>query len=292
MGCHKPATLYDALGELQKASAHVQDLLGGSPAPAAAAPAAVVVEQEEVKAVVHARRGRILAAEEGAVGEPLFGVAEEGGTSSIACCGGGCGPAPGTPTQVAFDRAARAGEGDYAFETAHAEDLPPALVARLADKARPACLPWVRVERDPERYRACLAEAQRIGVVDGPGKIAALVRDFMARQDQEVFLAVLLDTHRRVRGISEIVRGSRDRVEVPIPDVLRIVVVDGARAFIVVHNHPSGEVQPSDADVDLTKAIAHAARAVQVPLFDHVIIAGRKHFSFGDHPKLRAIVRV
>ena len=56
-----------------------------------------------------------------------------------------------------------------------------------------------------------------------------------------------------------------------------------AAAVVLVHNHPSGNPRPSEADKALTREISTVGRALDMPVLDHVIIAGMRHFSFADH---------
>jgi DNA repair protein RadC len=56
-----------------------------------------------------------------------------------------------------------------------------------------------------------------------------------------------------------------------------------AAAIILVHNHPSGNVQPSMADRTLTKRLQEAGQQLDLPVLDHVIIAGMRHFGFAEH---------
>lgn len=59
-----------------------------------------------------------------------------------------------------------------------------------------------------------------------------------------------------------------------------------AAAIVLVHNHPSGNPQPSQADRALTRAMSEVGKALDMPILDHVIIAGMGHFSFADHQLL------
>lgn len=152
-----------------------------------------------------------------------------------------------------------------------------------AGEAGPSCLPWVKVTRDPNRFRTCLAEARKIGRLESPQKFYELVKSHMTREDVEVFYVVLLDTQLYVRGISELSRGARDRVQAPIPDMLRLAIVEGATAFVVAHNHPSGKTNPSEADKELTKAILEASEVIGIPCFDHIIIGADGYYSFAEH---------
>jgi len=221
-----------------------------------------------------------------AVGEPLFGVAEDG----VFCCGEECvgeDAAGGTPAHVRFDRYSKEGNSpEYTLGESVVADLPKNLVDRF-EKRGPACLPWVRISRDPKRFGACLEKARQIGPLSDAKKVYDLVGPHLEKEDQEVFLAILVDPQLQVRAISEIARGSRDRASVSIPDTLRVAIVDGAISFIVVHNHPSGQVKPSESDIELTEALASAAMGVKLHLMDHVIVGMGKYYSFADHGLLR-----
>jgi DNA repair protein RadC len=227
------------------------------------------------------RAGRI-AAVGIVVGEPLLAVAE-GVEDRVACCGEECAGElqEGQPRSLRFDRYAVAEDGGYELRDSVTEELPENLVNTFAQRG-PSCLPWVRISRDPNRFRACLAKARAIGPMDDASAVYKLVGEHLAKEDQEVFLVILLDSQLHVRAISEIARGSRDRTAVSIPDALRVALVDGAMSMIVVHNHPSGEVRPSSSDEQLTAALKIACQKVGLQLMDHVIVGAgrRRYYSF------------
>lgn len=244
-------------------------------------------------------RGRLVSG--AIVGEPLLavaepGVAEDGSARevhNVACCGGVCEMGPGTPNALIFDRYSPSvdtdgggGNGGYKLEGSQEFPLPKKLTSSYSQRT-PNCLPWVRITRSPEKFRSCLAAARALGPVHDSKAVVKLVGEYLLGQDQECFLVILLDSQLQVRGISEIARGARDRVDVPVSDTLRIAIVDGATAICVVHNHPSGVAKPSDSDKELTKTIKAAAKTVHLELMDHVIIAdGKKYYSFAKDGKL------
>jgi hypothetical protein len=232
--------------------------------------------------------GRLLGQEIMAIGEPLFAVAE--GEGQVACMGEECCEeeiGEGSPKGIRFDRYAVAEDGGYELRDSVSAELPQNLINRY-EKRAPACLPWVRVTRDPRRFRACLSKARAIGPMDDAKKVYELVGEHLLSEDQEVFLAILVDVQLQVRAVSEVARGTRDRAPVSIPDTLRVAIVDGASGIIVCHNHPSGRAHPSEADVELTKALAEACKKVQLNLLDHVIVGGGSppYYSFSQHNKL------
>lgn len=226
--------------------------------------------------------------------EPIIAVYED--ETAVNPVVYGCGPAgcdpnmSGHPTTLRVERFTRSGI-PHPIGEGHAPtdiELPVSLQTSYANANRlPSCLPWVRIQRDPATFTKCLAEARALGPINNSKQVADLFRKEGLSQDQEVFYVLLLDTQRQCRGVGEISRGARDRVQTPIPDILRLPIVDGAMGFVVVHNHPSGKVQPSEADKEITKAINEAAHAVGVHLFDHVIIGTDKHYSFYDSRKIK-----
>ncbi len=92
---------------------------------------------------------------------------------------------------------------------------------------------------------------------------------------REVLLALALDGKNRVLAEVVVAEGGAHGVSLRPRDVLRPLLRIGASAFILVHNHPSGDPTPSEGDLLLTRALEECATAVGVPLVDHVIIAGR-----------------
>lgn len=145
-------------------------------------------------------------------------------------------------------------------------------------------LPWVKVSRDPERYQAAMKEARALGPIDNAQKVYELVGPALLKEDQETFIVILLDVRQQCRGVAEVHRGGRSRVAVSVVDVMRVVVASGAEGFVVVHNHPTTNATPSDADKDLTKSIERAAKMFDGDLtfIDHVICGDREFYSFAD----------
>ena len=142
-------------------------------------------------------------------------------------------------------------------------------------------IPWVQITRDPERYQAAMAHAKRLGVMNEPGKVYDLLAPALAKEDQEVILVVLFDVRGQCRGVAEVHRGQRSRVDVSTADIMRIVLVSGAEGFMLVHNHPSGDASPSDKDGELTKAVSKAAAVhPEIAYLDHLVIGLGQYYTF------------
>jgi DNA repair protein RadC len=108
--------------------------------------------------------------------------------------------------------------------------------------------------------------------------VIAWARPRLATLDHEELWALCLDGHHGLRAARRVASGGIHGLHVGVRDVLRAVLREAASAFVLVHNHPSGEPQPSEEDVAFTRAVIEGAAAVGTPLLDHVVVA-RQHAS-------------
>lgn len=105
-------------------------------------------------------------------------------------------------------------------------------------------------------------------------------RSAMAYQTVEEFRIIFLNSKLYVIGEEIQQRGIVDQVAIHPREVIKSAMMHGASAMILVHNHPSGIVTPSKADMEITKRIKEAAEAVSIRLFDHLIISKSSVYSF------------
>lgn len=95
----------------------------------------------------------------------------------------------------------------------------------------------------------------------------------MTAQTQEVLWVVAYDSLMNVRTVVEVARGSYNEMDVPIPAVLTVPLIAACDRFCIVHNHPSGGVEPTVLDVDLTRKILTAANLCGLYFEDHYIVS-------------------
>ena len=98
-------------------------------------------------------------------------------------------------------------------------------------------------------------------------------------KDREEFRVIFLNAKNRIIGEEVQQRGSVNAVAIHPGEVMRSAVLKGATALILVHNHPSGDVTPSRADIEVTRKIAEALAAVEIRLIDHFIVSKSLVFS-------------
>lgn len=103
--------------------------------------------------------------------------------------------------------------------------------------------------------------------------VAAWAADRIASLEHEELWVLALDGRGGLRGARCVGRGGLHGVSVRGPDVLRAALRLGASAFVLVHNHPSGDATPSAEDRAFTTRIHDAAEAVGLPLIDHVVVS-------------------
>lgn len=112
-------------------------------------------------------------------------------------------------------------------------------------------------------------------LLDSPESIAELMAEELRLAEVEEFHAVLLNTRRRLIRSERISQGTLDTILVHPREVFRAAILANAHAFILVHNHPSGDSTPSDADIRVTRDLVRASQLMKIELLDHIIL-GRK----------------
>ncbi len=107
-------------------------------------------------------------------------------------------------------------------------------------------------------------------------------RTAMAYNEVEEFRVIFLNSKFRVIAEETQQRGTINTVAIHPREVIKSALDNGAAAMIMVHNHPTGIVTPSQADISVTKTIRDAAKNCGIELFDHIIISKNDYFSFRD----------
>jgi DNA repair protein RadC len=118
--------------------------------------------------------------------------------------------------------------------------------------------------------------------VRSPGDVYNLTRAQLENSRKEIFLALYLDTAHRVVHSETVSLGTLDSSLVHPREVFHPAVECTAAAVVVVHNHPSGETNPSHEDIELTRRLLEAGRIMGIELLDHVIVTRKGFFSFKE----------
>ncbi|MFH0768569.1 MAG: DNA repair protein RadC [Chloroflexota bacterium] len=115
--------------------------------------------------------------------------------------------------------------------------------------------------------------------VKTPDEVVTLVRGRLRGRKKEHFLLLLLDTRGQLIKLSEISVGSLDTSIVHPREVFKEAMSASASSVICVHNHPSGDPEPSEDDIKLSKRLVQAGEIVGIDVLDHVIIGDKAYLS-------------
>ncbi|GAB6277691.1 MAG: DNA repair protein RadC [Rectinema sp.] len=107
---------------------------------------------------------------------------------------------------------------------------------------------------------------------------------------QEHFIVMSLNGGHEVNAVREITKGLINKTVVHPREVFADPITDRACAVIVAHNHPSGNLEPSDEDLDITKRLRQSGDILGIPVLDHLIFSETGYFSFVEHGLIAAMV--
>ena len=108
---------------------------------------------------------------------------------------------------------------------------------------------------------------------------AAVVASYLKGADREHCEVVLLDARHTVIGLNTVSIGTVSASLVHPREVFKPAILANASAVILAHNHPSGELEPSEHDVDLTRRLIEAGKLLGIELLDHLILCDGAHLS-------------
>lgn len=126
-------------------------------------------------------------------------------------------------------------------------------------------------------------ERSREGQVKGSKQIAAILIDEMSDFEQEHLLAVYLDGKNKIIKKKTIFIGTVNSATANPREILHFAVKTLAASLLVAHNHPSGDPNPSDADLVFTQRIASACELIGIQFIDHIIVGDGCYFSFKEN---------
>jgi DNA repair protein RadC len=100
--------------------------------------------------------------------------------------------------------------------------------------------------------------------------------------DCECFVVLLLNTRKRVKGHHLVSIGTMDTILVHSREVFRAAIVSCASAIVLMHNHPSGDSAPSEADIKVTRDLIRAGQLLKIEVLDHVVLGNPNRSSLRE----------
>lgn len=126
-------------------------------------------------------------------------------------------------------------------------------------------------------------------VLDNPEAIADFLREENRAHDVECFRVLLLNTRRRLIRMEYISDGTIDTILVSPREVFRAAIAANASAIVLLHNHPSGDPTPSDADVKVTRDLIRAGQLLKIDVLDHIVLGQRTVERPKDYASLKEL---
>jgi DNA repair protein RadC len=108
--------------------------------------------------------------------------------------------------------------------------------------------------------------------INNPQALAELGLKFLKNADREIFILVCLNTKNYVNCIQLLTIGTLDRAVIAPREVVKAALLSNSAAVAFIHNHPSGDPEPSSQDVNLTRSLAGCAEIFDIRVLDHVIV--------------------
>lgn len=144
-------------------------------------------------------------------------------------------------------------------------------VARLGSSPKLAAVPRFDV--------VCETPAERGVAVRGPDDLTALLRAVFP-PDREAFVVVFLNARHETTGYNVVSVGSLNASIVHPREVFKVAILANAASVILAHNHPSGDPEPSEEDLSITKRLVQVGDLVGIGVLDHIVVGDRNVVSF------------
>ena len=124
--------------------------------------------------------------------------------------------------------------------------------------------------------------------VESPKVLAEFMAGFVDGATQESMFAIAFDGRNNVISVDEIYKGTATGTSVRISELFKPVIVLGGVGIALVHNHPSGDPEPSKEDIKITEEIVKAGKILDITILDHLVIAESGKFVSirSQHPNM------
>ena len=118
-------------------------------------------------------------------------------------------------------------------------------------------------------------------------QLAEIFLPRMRDEKKESFWVVLLDGKNKIKDEMELAKGTVNEVSTYVREVLMTGLRGAAASFAIIHNHPSGNPEPSNNDLQLTRELVFAGQALKIKVQDHLIIGDDRYYSFAEQNQIK-----
>ena len=118
--------------------------------------------------------------------------------------------------------------------------------------------------------------------INSPEKVAEFCRELIRYADREYLLVIPIDAKVKPVGIEIVAIGKVDEIDIDVKNVFKFAILSNCAGLIIVHNHPSGEAEPSSADINFTKKLIQAGELLNINILDSLVITDDRHVSIRE----------
>jgi DNA repair protein RadC len=141
-----------------------------------------------------------------------------------------------------------------------------------------ACNIMASIELGRRVYNDCDKKIK----LDNPNSIYEYIKSDILNKEQEYFYALYFDNKQRLINKKLLYIGTINRSLVHPREIFKYAYLYSASSIVIIHNHPSGDTNPSKEDIELTKSIKELGIINKIPIIDHIIVSNNSYYSFND----------
>jgi DNA repair protein RadC len=119
-------------------------------------------------------------------------------------------------------------------------------------------------------------------LINNAERAYGLVKDELVASDRETLLSIMLDTGLYLIGIETVAMGSINVCGSTVSELFRSAILASAAKIILLHNHPSGSLDPSSADIEFTRNAIRCGNLLGIKLQDHIVVSSRGYVSMNE----------
>ena len=131
-----------------------------------------------------------------------------------------------------------------------------------------------------ERYSKDRIESKTL--LNSPEKIFEYLKEKIGKKKKEYFVTLYFDTKNNLI-VDEISVGILNASLIHPREVFNKAIVNSASHIVIAHNHPSGDPNPSQDDIDTTKRLIEAGKIIGISIVDHIVVSNNSYYSFKEH---------
>jgi DNA repair protein RadC len=142
-----------------------------------------------------------------------------------------------------------------------------------------------KMEEQINKIKEKESEYKAVGIIENPEMIYKYILSYektlpLTEKEKERFYVIGLNGRNMIEYIDIVSVGTLNASMVHPREVFRVAILAGVGSILLAHNHPSGEIEPSEADIEMTKRLVKAGEIIGIGIIDHIIVGKEKFYSF------------